>query len=150
MPPVTQNGEALSICHAGDFSIPVDLPAPALLSMQPDSRWFAIQTKSRHEKKVQMELEQKGVRVFLPLIPSVHYWSDRRRIVQLPLFGNYLFVFVSSYRNKRSKILETRGVVGFVGSGGLGKAIPDEQIDAVRTLLRQKHALMPYPFVNVG
>jgi transcription elongation factor/antiterminator RfaH len=150
MPPVTQNGEALSICHAGDYSIAVDLPAPALLALQPDSCWFAVQTKSRHEKKAQMELQQKGVRVFLPLVPSVHHWSDRRQIVQLPLFGNYLFVSISSDRNERAKVLKTRGVVGFVGSGGQGRVIPDEQIDAVRTLLREKITLLPHPFLNVG
>ena len=68
----------------------------------------------------------------------------------MPLFGNYLFVSISADRNERAMVLQTRGVVGFVGCGGLGSTIPDDQIAAVQSILREKLTVSPYPFLNVG
>jgi transcription elongation factor/antiterminator RfaH len=147
---VTQNGGALSNCPAGESFIPSNFGTPDFHASRQEACWFAIQTRPRHEKKTKNELEQKGVRVFLPLVPSLHHWSDRRQIVQLPLFGNYLFVSISQDRNERARILKTRGVLSFVGCGGLGGAIPEEQIEAVRTILREKLTLLPHPFLSVG
>jgi transcription elongation factor/antiterminator RfaH len=149
-PPVTQNGGASSKSHSGEPLLPPKLLSPAFFAPLQKPCWFAVRTKPRHEKKAQLELEQKGVRVFLPLIPSVRQWTDRKQIVQLPLFGNYLFVSVSPDRNERATVLKTRGVLGFVGYGGLGSTIPDEQIEAVQSILREKLNVSPHPFLRVG
>ena len=49
-------------------------------------RWFAVQTRSRHEKKAHAELQEKGIQSFLPLFAEKHKWSDRQRVVEMPLF----------------------------------------------------------------
>ena len=90
-----------------------------------DRTWFAIQTKPRHEKKVALELESKGVTVFLPLLTTVHQWSDRRREVQVPLFTNYVFVQLEVERKARVAVLQTNGVRCFVGMRGNGVCIPN-------------------------
>jgi transcription antitermination factor NusG len=112
--------------------------------------WFAIQTKARHEKRVAAELEEKGVVAFLPLSTEVHQWSDRRRQVQLPLFSNYLFVRIGQDRSARVNVLQTSGVFGFVGLRGIGVPIPDEQIETVQAIIREKVPFSPHPFVEVG
>ena len=112
--------------------------------------WFAIQTKARHEKRVAAELEEKGVVAFLPLSTEVHQWSDRRRQVQLPLFSNYLFVRIGQDRSTRVNVLQTSGVFGFVGPRGMGVPIPDEQIETVHAILREKVVFSPHPFLNIG
>lgn len=147
---MTQNGGALSGCRNGVSNVALGWLSTPEAPESAESSWFAIQTKPRHEKKVRAELEQKDIATFLPLITSVNHWSDRSQAVQLPLFGNYLFVSIIPDRDERVKILRTRGVMGFVGGNGRGRPIPEEQIDAVKTILREKLSLSPYPFLSVG
>ena len=54
-------------------------------------RWYAVHTRSRHEKRVSQMLEGKAVECFLPLYQSVHRWNDRNALVSQPLFPGYVF-----------------------------------------------------------
>jgi transcription antitermination factor NusG len=112
--------------------------------------WFAVQTRSRHEKLVACRLEGEGVDTFLPLLTQVHRWSDRRKTVQVPLFAGYAFVRVPIRPEIRLKVLQTDGVLSFVGVRGVGTPIPDDQIDGIRKLLASDIACTEYPFLKVG
>jgi transcription antitermination factor NusG len=115
-----------------------------------DRSWFAVQTWSRYEKKVAAELTGKAVDVFLPLQASVHRWSDRRRIVHLPLFPNYVFVRIPHQLDARISVLRTNGVTNFVGLRGAGTPIPDGEIESVQTLLKRGISCQNYPFLRIG
>jgi transcription antitermination factor NusG len=115
-----------------------------------DRAWFAVQTWPRYEKKVTAELGNRSVEVFLPLQGAVHQWSDRRRVVQLPLFPNYVFVRIPGRLDSRITVLRTSGVIGFVGARGTGTSIPDSEIDAIRYILESGIAYDNYPFLRVG
>jgi transcriptional antiterminator NusG len=115
-----------------------------------ESSWFAVQTKPRHEKRVAAELAEKGITVFLPLVSALHQWTDRTREVMLPLFTNYAFVRIGEEPNPRVSVLRTNGVVGFVGMQGRPVPIPDEQINAVQTILRERIPFSLHPFLSVG
>ena len=115
-----------------------------------EAPWFAVQTRPQHEKKVSAALEEKGVVVFLPLLSALHQWSDRRRRIETPLFANYVFVRVGSERDARVPVLQTSGVLRFVGPRGIGTPIPDEQIEAVRKVLQQGAPVTAYPYLALG
>ena len=87
------------------------------------TNWYAVQTRSRHEKKVADEIQDKGISAFLPLVTQIHRWSDRRKEVDLPLFPGYVFVRTSPSPDARISVLRTPGVAGFVGSQGRGTGI---------------------------
>jgi transcription termination/antitermination protein NusG len=55
------------------------------------ARWYAIYTKARHEKRVDLFLRERGYDSFLPLLPRESQWTDRRKIVEWPLFPSYVF-----------------------------------------------------------
>jgi transcription antitermination factor NusG len=112
--------------------------------------WFAIQTRPRYEKKVTVELQEKGVKAFLPLHSATHQWSDRRRLVQTPLFPGYVFVRITPVANVRVSVLRTNGVVNFVGLRNMGVPIPDREIEAVQTVLDGGGAFEFYPYLHVG
>lgn len=112
--------------------------------------WFAIQTFPRHEKQIASQLTLKGVDNYLPIVPKVHQWSDRRKKVDLPLFPCYAFVHIFPSPEQRVQVLRIPGVIQFLGGGGQGLPIPDRQIEDIRTLLISKIALDPYPFLKVG
>jgi len=112
--------------------------------------WFAVQTKAKHEKRVAAELREKGIAAFLPVFTEVHQWSDRKRKVELPLFNTYVFVRIGGDQGSRVSVLQTHSVFRFVGVRGIGIPIPDEQIKALQTIVRQNVPFMPYPFLSLG
>jgi len=54
--------------------------------------WYALHTRSRHEKKISEKLTSKGVAHYLPLNTIYRRWSDRYKQVAEPLFSCYVFV----------------------------------------------------------
>jgi transcription antitermination factor NusG len=115
-----------------------------------ESCWYALQTRCRYEKKVAVQLRDKGIETFLPLVKQVHYWSDRRKTVELPLFPGYAFVRIPSLPECRLRIVETAGVGGFVSVGGKPAPIPERQIEDVQLLLSHEISHKAYPFLKVG
>ena len=89
--------------------------------------WYAVQTRSRHEKMVARQLEGQGFATFLPLTHQLRQWSDRRKLVELPLFPGYTFLRMIYQPEHRLRVLSTEGIVGFVGVHGQGMPIPDRQ-----------------------
>jgi transcription antitermination factor NusG len=115
-----------------------------------ETAWYAVQTRSRHEKKVAEEIEDKGIPSFLPLVTRVHKWSDRQQQVQIPLFPGYVFVNTTSVADDRVSVLRTPGVAGFVGSSGRGTPIPEKQIEDIRLILDRNVPFEDYPFLEVS
>jgi transcription antitermination factor NusG len=112
--------------------------------------WYAIQTRSRHEKLVARQLEGQGITTFLPLTTKLHRWSDRQKMVQLPLFPGYAFVQIPYVPEQRVRVLRIDGVVSFVGQRGQGIPIPDGQIDGVKALISGNVPFSSHPFLQVG
>jgi transcription antitermination factor NusG len=113
-------------------------------------KWYAVHTRARHERVVAQRLREQGVTTFLPLITEVHRWSDRRKSVELPLFGCYVFVKLSSTAEERLRVLRIDSVFKFVGARGVGTPIAEAQIDAVRTLIGQQIPWTAHPFLQIG
>ena len=121
---------------------------PNLQEEQPS--WYAVRTRPRHEKKVASELIEKGIKIYLPLVTQVRRWSDRRKVVQLPLFSCYAFVYSVLDLRLRVTIYGISGALGFVGPNNQGIPIPDVQIENIRTLMAGDVPLTPYPSLKVG
>jgi transcription antitermination factor NusG len=113
-------------------------------------QWYAIRTRSRHEKIAADFLEKQGMESFLPLMKRAHKWTDRTKEVELPVFSGYSFVRIAFTPAERLRVLQTHGVVGFVGTKNIGIPIPDCQIQDVRTLLSSDLPFEERPFLHVG
>ena len=113
-------------------------------------QWYAVHTRARHERVVAQRLREQGVNTFLPLVTEVHRWSDRRKSVEVPLFGCYVFVKLPSTGEHRLQVLKIDGVFRFVGASGMGTPIAESQIDAVRTLIGQQIPWSSHPFLQIG
>ena len=112
--------------------------------------WYGLHTRPRHEKIVAQRLEERGVTAFLPVVTEVHRWSDRKKRVQVPLFGCYVFARFTPNRVDRLRVLRVDGVFGLVGAKGEGTPIPDEQIEAVRSLVETQLPWYSHPFLKIG
>jgi transcription antitermination factor NusG len=122
--------------------------APALAVEH--TSWYAVHTRSRHEKRVAAELERKGIKTFLPLFTEVRQWSDRRMKIESPLFSCYVFVNIPAVLDTRVSVLRSPGVLSFVGGNHHGITIPDRQIENVQTLLTKKVGFSSHPFLAIG
>lgn len=112
-------------------------------------KWYAIYTRSRHEKKVAANLRDRNIEVFLPLRSVVIRWKDRRKEVQWPLFSSY--VFVRTPLEMKIPVLQTAGVVSFVCSNrGMMTAVPEEQIESIQRLIESGLKYDPYPYLKEG
>ena len=123
------------------------LPA---ISSRGELCWYAIYTRARHEKVVNASLRQKGVTTFLPLVSRVHRWSDRRKNVDVCLFPGYAFVHIAPTPDACVQVLQTAGVVSFIGNGRCGVPIPDKQIEDIQTLFAHRVPCGIFPFLRVG
>ena len=110
--------------------------------------WYAIQTRSRHEKVVRDQLAAKSITHLLPLWRKRSIWRDRVKLVEVPLFNGYLFGYFA-LRDKIA-VLETVGVARLVGINGTPVPIPDEQIVAVRTMMEHRLPCSPHPYLVEG
>ena len=119
-------------------------------SILEQAHWYAVQTHSRHERLVSAQLREQGLTTFLPLITRVQRWSDRRKLVEFPLFSGYIFVYALRSPQMRRTVLFTRGVAGFVAMQGEPLPIPDEQIDSIREILDNNVHCVAHPFLKVG
>lgn len=111
--------------------------------------WYAVYTRSRHEKKVRDELVRRGIETFLPSCIVTRQWSDRRKQVEQPLFPGYAFVRFPL--KERWDVLNTTGVVRLVGPSA-ARPIPvsENEIAALTCALREKVPLDPYPYLKEG
>jgi transcription antitermination factor NusG len=119
------------------------LPRPDHLS------WYAIQIQSRLGSVASAALRGKGYEEFFPLYRSRRRWSDRTKELKLPLFPGYLFCRFD-VSDRLVPILTTPGVIGIVGAGKTPVRLDDEEIEAVRAILRSELATQPWPFLRVG
>lgn len=113
-------------------------------------QWYALHTRCRHEKQVAAQLHEKGFEVFLPLLKEVRRWSDRRKLVEVPLFSCYVFVSLALTNSARTVAVQVPGVLRFVGFHDGPAAIPRSEIEAIQKVLALPANCSPYEFVKVG
>ena len=99
-----------------------------------DSRnWYAVYTKPRYEKKLTKYLTDKGIEAYLPLSKTVRQWSDRKKIVEMPLMSSY--VFVNVIPDQYYEVLNTPGAVKYIWFGGKPAVIPAKQIETLKLII---------------
>lgn len=102
---------------------------------QKESKWYAVYTKPRWEKKTAALLLQKGLESYCPLNRVVKQWSDRKKKVEEPLFTSYVFVHITEAQ--KEAVRRTEGVVNFVYWLGKPAVIDEKEIDAIRDFVQQ-------------
>ena len=96
-------------------------------------QWFAVYTKPRTEKKVNGILTLKGIESWCPLQKVERQWSDRKKIIEEPLFKSYVFVHISE--EEKLRVLQTDGVLNFVHFLGKPAIIRTAEIDLIKSYL---------------
>jgi len=110
--------------------------------------WFALYTKSRHEKKVKDSLDEKGIENYLPLKKEYHQWIDRKKLVEVPLIRGYVFVRIPAKNSVY--VLEIHGATRFIKFKNEMAPIPDFQIEALKRVIESGAKLRPREYLEAG
>jgi transcriptional antiterminator NusG len=110
--------------------------------------WYAIWTRSRHEKVVHEQLARKDIPSFLPTIMRWSRWKDRKKQIAWPLFPGY--VFARFEPAVLLPILKCSGVVSVVSFEGKPAPIPDFEIEGIRRLVESELQFDPCPLIREG
>lgn len=113
-----------------------------------ECRWYAAYTRANHEKRVCEQLVRRDVESYVPLYQTTRRWKDRRVQLQLPLFPGYVFVRIALL--DRLRVLEVPSVVRLVGFNGHPTALPNDEIDGLKTGFAGGVRAEPHPFLTVG
>jgi transcription antitermination factor NusG len=113
-----------------------------------EPRWYAIRTRSRHEKRVRDQLVERDVDTFLPLHDTWRQWKDRKKKVELPLFPGYCFARFALV--ERLRVLNVFGVADLVGMNGRPEPIHEHELAAIQQLVSTKLQYDPHPFLEEG
>lgn len=109
--------------------------------MPSEKNWYAIYTRPRWEKKVAASLSTKQIINYCPVNSVIKQWSDRKKLVEEPLFTSYVFVRVD--QGEMLKVIQTDGVLNFVRWLKKPAIIKNEEIELIREYLAE------YQYVRV-
>ena len=129
----------------------VNLPSVLSQSLRPESEvfpWYAIRVRSNFERTTSYSLHQKGYREFAPFYRAKRRWSDRSKIVELPLFPGYIFCRFDPL--KRLPILKIPGVVSIVSFAKQLIPVDEAEIAAIQVTVRTGAEVIPWPYLRVG
>lgn len=98
-----------------------------------EKKWHAVYVSSRTEKKIGETLLNRGIEAYVPVIKTMRQWSDRKKMVELPLLSGYVFTKISL--PERDLVIQTKGVVNFVRSEGKIALIREVEIGRLKQLV---------------
>jgi transcription antitermination factor NusG len=105
------------------------------------NKWFAIYTKPRWEKKVYKLLTENDFEAYCPINKVRKKWSDRYKIVEVPLFTSYVFVHIDEILMSKVRMID--GVLNFVYWNGKPAVVRDFEIDNIKKFLGE------YEYVDI-
>ncbi|MEN9964566.1 MAG: hypothetical protein RL582_1661 [Bacteroidota bacterium] len=95
--------------------------------------WYVVNTRPRWEKKISTFLDNKGFEYYCPINKVTKQWSDRKKVVNEPLFKGYIFVKLEEA--EKFKILDIDGILNFIYWVGKPAIVRDSEIENIRKYL---------------
>ncbi len=105
-----------------------------MLNTEP--QWVAVYTKARAEQKLADQLAEKNIESYCPTVRQTHKWSDRIKVMEVPLFASYCFARIT--RDQVSKVRSMPAAVFIVAFGGKIATVPDNDIEVIRIALQSQ------------
>lgn len=96
--------------------------------------WYVLYVKSRSEKKVFKLLEKEKIEAFLPLTKRIKQWSDRKKIIEEPLFKSYIFTYIKESK-EFEKVKYVNGVCDFIRFGKKFAMVSKEEIANIKIMI---------------
>ena len=95
--------------------------------------WYVLYVRSCQERKVNALLQENNFETFLPMIKKVRKWSDRKKIIEAPLFPSYVFVKLQA-RHDFNRALSIKGACTYIRFGSEYARATNEEILRIKML----------------
>ncbi|WP_434931981.1 transcription/translation regulatory transformer protein RfaH [Shewanella sp. HL-SH5] len=102
--------------------------------------WYLLYCKPREELRAQQNLALQQIESYLPMIKESKKSKSITKMVDVPLFPNYLFIHFDPTEFSVSKIHSTRGVSRIIGCKEVMTPIDDRLISGIK---RRVNAFVP-------
>lgn len=103
-------------------------------------KWFVVQTKPGHERRVETNLSNQEIEVFLPLYEAFQYSNGKMAPRIKPLFPNYLFTKLDMDVHYY-KVKWTRGVSKILGSGNGPIPVSGKVIETIKSRMGENNLI---------
>jgi transcriptional antiterminator NusG len=124
---------------------------PVQQSNLPDEpAWYVIHSCSRHEVKIELALQQKGLEIFLPRITVRSRRQDRKLLLQVPLFPGYLFVHTVLEPATYYDIIKLKSVLRLLGGKSGPRPVAAETVASIRAIVGSDRPHHPGAFLDCG
>jgi transcription antitermination factor NusG len=100
-----------------------------------EKKWYVIYTRPRWEKKIALLLLDKEIEHYCPLNKVTKQWSDRKKIIEEPLFKGYIFVKRSVHDKWDIKMIP--GVLNYVHWLGKPAVVKESDIKIIKKFLQE-------------
>ena len=110
--------------------------------------WFALRVREKMRGITEAHIVPLVADVFSPKISEVRQWSDRRKIVEVPVFPGYLFAQFEL--DKRMNVLKVLGVMDMVRVGARPAEVDPDEIAALRQAFAAQVSIEPLPHLMEG
>lgn len=111
--------------------------------------WYIIYTAPRKEKKIATELSEQNITNFLPLLRTTRQWHDRKKVLYMPAFPSYIFVYLDDSATYRS-VLEIDGVYNYVKFCKAPAIVKQETIDQISVVLNSHDVVISSAYFEAG
>lgn len=101
--------------------------------MKGQENWYVIYTKSRQEKSLSEKLSAAGYEMYLPLVKKQRQWSDRKKIIEVPLFNSYIFIKDVC---EKDKLRDFKGFVGFLKYNNQPARVSSREIETLKSVIQ--------------
>jgi transcription antitermination factor NusG len=99
--------------------------------------WYVVVLKSDKIKLVGANLNKLDIENLIPLQKQIRQWSDRKKIVEAPIFFNYAFVRCTE--KERCRVFKADGIKCFLSIGGDLAKLRDSEIVRIQRLLKYEN-----------
>ena len=109
--------------------------------------WLAAYTRARHEGTVADFCRQRGMEVFYPTQQSRRCWSDRKKLLTVPLFPSY--VFLRLHASECTRAMHAPGFLWFVHTRQGPVQVADAELSAVQRMLESGMEFERFPWARL-
>ncbi|MEZ9235323.1 transcription/translation regulatory transformer protein RfaH [Shewanella sp. 10N.286.52.A9] len=99
--------------------------------------WYLLYCKPRNEIRAQQNLAMQQIESYLPVIQEEKTSQGKTKLVEVPLFPCYLFIYFDPTEVSVSRIHSTRGASRIIGCSEDMTAIDDRIIQGIKNRVKQ-------------
>jgi len=111
-----------------------------------DTRWYAVYTKSRHEKKVAKSCKDYHISYYLPMRDSERHYNNRVITFKKPLFSGYIFCRCNG--DGKRQLYQTGHICKFIDALNQMQFI--KELQQIYGIKRQGVQLLPHSYLQRG